>query len=155
MLRRIAVMTSGGDAPGMNPAVRAVVRTAVARGVEVYGIRQAYAGLLAGDFERLTSRDVSGIMQRGGTILQTARNKEFETPQGQKRASGQTPCRRAARTTASGARPLECAARNRHVGHREHYSSMPGRPVSGHPARQYRDRAMLVLVAKGRAIGAS
>lgn len=86
MLRRIAVMTSGGDAPGMNPAVRAVVRTAVARGVEVYGIRQAYAGLLAGDFERLTSRDVSGIMQRGGTILQTARNKEFETPQGQKRA---------------------------------------------------------------------
>jgi 6-phosphofructokinase 1 len=79
-------MTSGGDAPGMNPAVRAVVRTAVARGVEVYGIRQAYAGLLAGDFERLTSRDVSGIMQRGGTILQTARNKEFETPQGQKRA---------------------------------------------------------------------
>lgn len=86
MLRRIAVMTSGGDAPGMNPAVRAVVRAAAAEGVEVYGIRQAYAGLLAGDFERMTSRDVSGIMQRGGTILQTARNKEFETPQGQKRA---------------------------------------------------------------------
>lgn len=84
-IHRIAVMTSGGDAPGMNPAIRAVVRTAAARGVETYGIRQAYAGLLAGDFERLTPRDVSGIIQRGGTILQTARNLEFKTPQGQKR----------------------------------------------------------------------
>ncbi len=86
MMQRIAVMTSGGDAPGMNPAIRAVVRTAVSKGVEVYGVRQAFAGLLAGDFERMTSRDVSGIMQRGGTILQTARNQEFTTPQGQKRA---------------------------------------------------------------------
>ncbi len=85
-MRRIAVMTSGGDAPGMNAAVRAVVRTAIQSNVEVYGIRQAYAGLLAGDFERLTSREVSGIIQRGGTILQTARNEEFKTPQGQKRA---------------------------------------------------------------------
>lgn len=85
-MRRIAVMTSGGDAPGMNAAVRAVVRTAMQSDVEVYGIRQAYAGLLSGDFERLTSREVSGIIQRGGTILQTARNEEFKTPQGQKRA---------------------------------------------------------------------
>jgi 6-phosphofructokinase 1 len=69
----------------MNPAIRAVVRTAAAAGVEVLGIRQAYSGLLAGDFERLTARDVSGILQRGGTILQTARNLEFKTPQGQKR----------------------------------------------------------------------
>ncbi|NLX08983.1 MAG: 6-phosphofructokinase [Chloroflexi bacterium] len=84
-MRRIAVMTGGGDAPGMNPAIRAVVRTASAAGIEVYGIRQAYSGLLAGDFERLTSRDVSGIIQRGGTFLQTARNKEFMTTQGQKR----------------------------------------------------------------------
>jgi 6-phosphofructokinase 1 len=84
-MRRIAVMTSGGDSPGMNPAIRAVVRTAAAAGVEVLGIRQAYSGLLAGDFERLTARDVSGILQRGGTILQTARNLEFKTPQGQKR----------------------------------------------------------------------
>jgi len=84
-IQRIAVMTSGGDAPGMNPAIRAVVRTAAARGVEVWGIRQAFSGLLSGDFERLTSRDVSGIMQRGGTILQTARNEEFKTVQGQKR----------------------------------------------------------------------
>jgi 6-phosphofructokinase 1 len=78
-------MTSGGDAPGMNPAIRAVVRTATAHDVEVYGIRQAYSGLLAGDIERLTSRDVSGIIHRGGTILQTARNQEFRTEQGQKR----------------------------------------------------------------------
>jgi len=85
VMRRIAVMTSGGDSPGMNPAIRAVVRTATAAGVEVYGIRQAYNGLLAGDFERMTNRDVSGIIQRGGTILQTARNQEFRTPQGQKR----------------------------------------------------------------------
>lgn len=85
-IHRIAVMTSGGDSPGMNPAIRAVVRTATAAGVEVYGIRQAYSGLLAGDFERMTNRDVSGIIQRGGTILQTARNLEFKTPQGQKRA---------------------------------------------------------------------
>ncbi|HVO41633.1 MAG TPA: 6-phosphofructokinase, partial [Aggregatilineales bacterium] len=84
-MKRIAVMTSGGDAPGMNPAIRAVVRTAISNGMEVYGIRQAYTGLLAGDFERLTNREVSGILQRGGTILQTARNKEFMTPQGQRR----------------------------------------------------------------------
>ena len=84
-MQRIGVMTSGGDAPGMNPAVRAVVRTAAAAGVEVYGIRQAYAGLLSGDFERMTPRDVSGIIQRGGTILQTARNDEFKTSQGQRR----------------------------------------------------------------------
>jgi 6-phosphofructokinase 1 len=86
MFKRIAVMTSGGDAPGMNAAVRAVVRAALDRGVEVYGIRQAYAGLLAGNMELLTSREVSGIIQRGGTILQTARNEEFKTKAGQSRA---------------------------------------------------------------------
>jgi 6-phosphofructokinase 1 len=84
-MKRIAVMTSGGDAPGMNPAIRAVVRSAIANNMEVYGIRQAYSGMLAGDFERLTNREVSGILQRGGTILQTARNEEFKTPQGQRR----------------------------------------------------------------------
>lgn len=85
-MKRIAVMTSGGDAPGMNAAIRAVVRAGIAKGVEVYGIRQAYQGLLAGDMERLTSREVSGILQRGGTILQTARNEEFKTAQGQRKA---------------------------------------------------------------------
>jgi 6-phosphofructokinase 1 len=84
-MKRIAVMTSGGDAPGMNPAIRAVVRTALANGLEVYGIRQAYSGLLGGDFEHLSNREVSGILQRGGTILQTARNDEFRTDQGQRK----------------------------------------------------------------------
>lgn len=85
-MKRIAVMTSGGDAPGMNAAIRAVVRTGIDKGIEVYGIRQAYAGLLTGDFALLTSREVSGILQRGGTILQTARNEEFKTKQGQRKA---------------------------------------------------------------------
>lgn len=85
-MKRIAVMTSGGDAPGMNAAIRAVVRTSIQHGIDIYGIRQAYSGLLAGDFERLTSREVSGIIQRGGTILQTARNEEFKTKQGQRKA---------------------------------------------------------------------
>lgn len=84
-MQRIAVMTSGGDAPGMNAAIRSVVRTAMDKDLEVYGIRRGYTGLLAGDFERLTNREVSGILQRGGTILQTARNHEFKTPDGQKR----------------------------------------------------------------------
>jgi 6-phosphofructokinase 1 len=84
-MKRVAVMTSGGDAPGMNAALRAVVRTGLEYGVEVYGIRQAYTGLLAGDMELLTSREVSGILQRGGTILQTARNEEFRTKQGQQK----------------------------------------------------------------------
>ncbi|OQY78653.1 MAG: ATP-dependent 6-phosphofructokinase [Anaerolineae bacterium UTCFX5] len=85
-MKRIAVMTSGGDAPGMNAAVRAVVRTAMEHDVETYGIRQAFAGLLNGEMTLLSSREVSGILQRGGTILQTARNEEFKTPQGQRKA---------------------------------------------------------------------
>ncbi|MCA9913666.1 MAG: ATP-dependent 6-phosphofructokinase, partial [Anaerolineae bacterium] len=85
-MKRIAVMTSGGDAPGMNAAIRAVVRAGIANNLEVFGIRQAYSGLIAGDFELLTSREVSGILQRGGTILQTARNEEFKTKQGQRKA---------------------------------------------------------------------
>lgn len=85
-MKRIAVMTSGGDAPGMNAAIRAVVRTGLEHQIEVFGIRQAYTGLLSGDMSLLTSREVSGILQRGGTILQTARNEEFKTPQGQRKA---------------------------------------------------------------------
>lgn len=82
-MKRIAVMTSGGDSPGMNAAIRAVVRTGIEYGIETYGIQQGYLGLLNGDFHLLTSREVSGILQRGGTVLQTARNEEFKTPQGQ------------------------------------------------------------------------
>jgi 6-phosphofructokinase 1 len=84
-MKRIAVVTSGGDSPGQNAAIRAIVRTALEYEIEVYGIRQGYTGLLSGDFELLTSVEVSGILQRGGTILQTARNEEFKTAQGQKR----------------------------------------------------------------------
>lgn len=84
-MKRIAVMTSGGDAPGMNAALRAVTRTAISFGWEVYGIRQAYRGLLAGDFLKLEHREVSGIIQRGGTILQTAREPQFTEEVGQKR----------------------------------------------------------------------
>ncbi|MCK6576760.1 MAG: 6-phosphofructokinase [Anaerolineae bacterium] len=85
-MKRIAVMTSGGDSPGMNAAIRAVVRTGMELGIEVFGIRQGYSGLMNGDYNLLTSVEVSGILQRGGTILQTARNDEFKTPAGQKKA---------------------------------------------------------------------
>jgi 6-phosphofructokinase 1 len=85
-LQRIAVMTSGGDSPGMNAAIRAVVRTGIYYGLEVYGIRQAYLGLVNGDIERLDSRDVAGIIQQGGTMLQTARLPEFAEESYQRKA---------------------------------------------------------------------
>jgi len=85
-LKRIAVMTSGGDAPGMNAAIRAVVRTGIYHGLEVYGIHQAYRGLVNGDLVRMDSRDVGGIIQRGGTILQTARLPEFKNVAVQRKA---------------------------------------------------------------------
>ncbi|NDJ34223.1 MAG: 6-phosphofructokinase [Chloroflexi bacterium] len=77
-MKRIAVMTSGGDSPGMNAAIRAAVRTGLHHGLEVYGIQQAYAGLIEGDIRRMTSRSVSGILKSGGTILQTARLPQFK-----------------------------------------------------------------------------
>jgi 6-phosphofructokinase 1 len=85
-MKRIAVMTSGGDSPGMNAALRAVVRAGMEHDIEVHGIRQGYSGLLTGDFHKLTSVEVSGILQRGGTILQTARNDEFKTEAGRMKA---------------------------------------------------------------------
>lgn len=83
MLRKIAVMTSGGDAPGMNAGVRAVVRAAIYNGLEVVGIRRGYAGLLDGDLRSLTVESVADIVQRGGTFLYTARCLEFLTEEGQ------------------------------------------------------------------------
>lgn len=77
-IRRVAIMTSGGDSPGINAAIRAVVRTGISYGLDVFGIRHAYQGLVNGDIERLDSRDVGGIIGRGGTILQTARMPEFK-----------------------------------------------------------------------------
>jgi 6-phosphofructokinase 1 len=87
-LRRIGVLTSGGDAPGMNAAIRAVVRTSLAAGREVVGVRDGYAGLLDGRIEALTSRDVGGILHRGGTVLGSARCPEFKSEAGQRRALG-------------------------------------------------------------------
>lgn len=86
-IRRIAVLTSGGDAPGMNAVVRAVVRTACANGIEVLGINHGYSGLLNNDFRKLTARSVDGLLQRGGTMLYTARCQEMMTEEGQQRAA--------------------------------------------------------------------
>lgn len=82
-VKTIGVLTSGGDAPGMNAAIRAVVRTALDEGATVVGIRRGYAGLLAGDMTPLGARDVGGIIQRGGTMLGSARCPEFHDPKAQ------------------------------------------------------------------------
>lgn len=81
-MKRIAVLTSGGDAPGMNAAIRAVTRTAVERGVQVYGVRRGYAGLIEGDMGHLAARNVSGILENGGTFLESARCPEFKEREG-------------------------------------------------------------------------
>ena len=85
-IKRIGVLTSGGDAPGMNSCVRAVVRTALYHGIECYGIRRGYNGLISGDIIKLDEKNVSHIINRGGTILYTARSKEFLSEEGQKKA---------------------------------------------------------------------
>ncbi len=85
-IKAIGVLTAGGDAPGMNAAVRAVVRTALALGLRAHGIRRAYAGLVEGDICELGARDVGGIIQRGGTFLRTARFKDFAKPEVQQTA---------------------------------------------------------------------
>ncbi len=82
MLKKIGVLTSGGDAPGMNAAIRAVVRAGIYRGVEVYGIYHGYKGLITGNIKKLGVSDVGDIVQRGGTILYTARCEEFKTEEG-------------------------------------------------------------------------
>src|SRR5215813_2268383 len=87
-MRRIGVLTSGGDAPGMNAAIRAVVRHALGQKLEVIGIRRGYAGLLAGEIYPLTRTGVANILQRGGTILGTSRSEEFRSPEGRARAAG-------------------------------------------------------------------
>jgi 6-phosphofructokinase 1 len=85
-IKRIGVLTSGGDAPGMNAAIRGVVRTAIANGVKVTGIKQGYYGLIFKDFVEFDASSVSDIIQRGGTILKTARCEEFRTPEGRAKA---------------------------------------------------------------------
>ncbi|HVL35692.1 MAG TPA: ATP-dependent 6-phosphofructokinase [Burkholderiales bacterium] len=87
-MKKIAVLTSGGDAPGMNAAVRAVVRGGLAQGWEVFGVRNGFAGLVSGTLEPLAARDVGGIIQRGGTLLGSARCPEFKEPAGRAKALG-------------------------------------------------------------------
>lgn len=83
---RLGVLTSGGDAPGMNAAIRAVVRSGIYYGAEVYGIRNGYAGLIDGKIELMKASSVSDVLHRGGTILQTARSRQFMTDEGRKYA---------------------------------------------------------------------
>ncbi|MFH1309571.1 MAG: 6-phosphofructokinase [Candidatus Omnitrophota bacterium] len=85
-MKRIGVLTSGGDAPGMNAAIRSIVRKAIFEGIEVKGILRGYEGLINGEIIDMTSRSVSNILSRGGTILKTARSKEFMTREGQAKA---------------------------------------------------------------------
>ena len=85
-MKRIAVLTSGGDAPGMNAAIRAVVRTGIEKGWEVFGVHHGYVGLIAGDMAPLGARDVGGIIQQGGTVLGSARCPEFKTEEGRLKA---------------------------------------------------------------------
>lgn len=85
-MKKIAVFTSGGDAPGMNACIRAVVRTAVFHKLEITGIKHGYDGMINGEFIPMNAKSVSGIIQRGGTILKTARSAEFMTKQGMKKA---------------------------------------------------------------------
>lgn len=93
-MKRIAVLTSGGDAPGMNAAIRAVVRTGLGCGLEVLGVRHGYAGLVRGNMLPLQARDVGGIIQRGGTILGSARCHEFTTADGRQQALAHLEARR-------------------------------------------------------------
>ncbi len=86
MVRNIAVLTSGGDAPGMNAAIRSVVRCGIDKGWNTFGVRNGYKGLISGAIESMNTRDVGGILQKGGTMLGSARCPEFETVEGRKTA---------------------------------------------------------------------
>ena len=85
-MKRIAVLTSGGDSPAMNAAIRAVVRTGIEKGLKVYGVHRGYNGLISGEIFEMDRHSVSDIIQRGGTILRTARSEEFKTPEGRQKA---------------------------------------------------------------------
>ncbi|GHA78190.1 6-phosphofructokinase [Pontibacter akesuensis] len=85
-MKRIGVFTSGGDSPGMNACIRAVVRASIYHGIEVYGIHRGYKGMVKGEIYKMDSHSASNIIQKGGTILRSARSKEFMTPEGRKQA---------------------------------------------------------------------
>ncbi len=93
-MNKIAVLTSGGDAPGMNAAIRAVVRTGSAKGWTVFGVYNGFFGLINGEFQHLSVRDVGGIIQIGGTMLGSSRCPEFKTEEGQLKAIDQLQRRR-------------------------------------------------------------
>jgi 6-phosphofructokinase 1 len=86
IVRSIGVLTSGGDAPGMNAVIRGVVRAGSAKGLKVYGVKNGYTGLINGEFELLGKRDVSNILHRGGTVLGSDRSPEMKTQKGQREA---------------------------------------------------------------------
>ena len=88
-IKKIAVMTSGGDSPGMNAAIRSVVRTCAFHNIECYGIYRGYEGMIEGDFIKMDARSVKGIINKGGTVLKTARSKEFRTKEGRAKAHAQ------------------------------------------------------------------
>ncbi|MGJ5640998.1 6-phosphofructokinase [Formosa sp. S-31] len=88
-IKKIGVLTSGGDAPGMNAAIRSVVRTCAYHGIECAGIFRGYQGMIEGDFKTMDARSVKGIINKGGTMLKSARSKEFMTPEGRKKAYDQ------------------------------------------------------------------
>lgn len=85
-MKKIGILTSGGDAPGMNAAIRAVVRKALYHNVEVFGIKNGFQGLIEGNIEQMNVGSVGDIIQRGGTVLQTSRSEEFKTDEGQQKA---------------------------------------------------------------------
>lgn len=85
-IRCVGVLTSGGDAPGMNAAIRAVTRSGICNGFKIKGIYRGYDGLIKGEVKNFTTEDVSNIIQTGGTMLRTARCHEFQTPAGRKKA---------------------------------------------------------------------
>ena len=85
-IKKIGVLTSGGDSPGMNAAIRSVVRTCAYHEIECVGIHQGYEGLIEGDFNVMNARSVRGIINKGGTILKSARSKEFRTKEGRQKA---------------------------------------------------------------------
>lgn len=93
MMKKIGVFTSGGDAPGMNACVRSVVRTGLSLGIKVYGIKYGYNGIITGDMYQMKSYSVSNILQRGGTILKSARSDDFRTKEGRKKAYEQLKAR--------------------------------------------------------------
>lgn len=126
-MQTIAVLTSGGDAPGMNAGIRAVVRAAVAQNMRVLGVRRGYDGLIEGDFVSLGARDVANILQRGGTMLYTARSTAFKNSDGRRQAAQQL---QAAKADALAVIGGDGSMQGAHALHIEHGIQVAGIPAS-------------------------